>query len=224
MEINNYHRLEKRLHNMEQFYYEEMGKKEILQEQIASIRETVTKEEEKSILLDKVAILFQMTADYARDQAKNQIEHIVSKCLEFIFDDKLSFSISMQTLRNAPHAEFLVASTYGDDMIENTPENSRGGGVVDVISLAIRIAFMEVVTPYLEGPLILDEPGKHISEEYIYNLGNFLLKSADMFQRQIIMVTHNQHLAALGNVIYYVKNENGLSLVEEISSDNPLKE
>ncbi|MCR3957007.1 MAG: ATPase, partial [Gudongella sp.] len=94
-----------------------------------------------------------------------------------------------------------------------------GGGVVDIVSLALRISFMQTHKPSIEGPLILDEPAKHVSEEYIYNVGDFVRQSSSMFNRQIIMVTHNSHLAALSEDAYRVElkgTESSVSRVRNI--------
>ena len=85
-------------------------------------------------------------------------------------------------------------------LIKTKPEQSRGGGVIDIISLALRIAFLQIHKPKIEGPLILDEPAKHVSEDYIFNVADFLKRASEMFNRQIIIVTHNNHLSAIGQI------------------------
>ncbi|MFB0972854.1 MAG: ABC transporter ATP-binding protein, partial [Neofamilia sp.] len=63
--------------------------------------------------------------------------------------------------------------------------------------------------------LILDEPAKHVSEEFTFDIGEFLLQFSDQMNRQIIMITHNPHLASLSKSIYTVTQENGISKVEK---------
>ena len=64
--------------------------------------------------------------------------------------------------------------------------------------------------------MILDEPAKHVSEEYIFNVGNFLKQTSEMFNRQIIMVTHNQHLSAISNNCYRVEIDDSVSYVTKV--------
>ena len=171
-------------------------------------------------ILTKVILLFQKTATYAREQSKRQIEDLVTRCLQFIFETDIEFLIELSEKRSVPNAEFYVRSNYDEGYsIITKPELERGGGVVDIISIALRIAFIQLHKPVLQGPIILDEPGKHVSEDYIFNLGDFLSKSSSLFKRQIIMVTHNAHLAQICDKSYSVDIKNGVSCVEEINEN-----
>ena len=167
-------------------------------------------------ILEKVMSLFQMTSQFARDQAKNQIEALVTKCLQYIFDSSVEFQIELEELRNKASAEFYVVNNTKDFFLKTKPEQSRGGGVVDIVSLALRISFLQTHKPPISGPLILDEPAKHVSEEYIHNVGDFLKQTSEIFNRQVIMVTHNTHLAALSNSAYRVEYSGNTSIVTPI--------
>ena len=134
------------------------------------------------------------------------------------FESNVEFEIELSELRNKANAEFYVTNITDEFTIKTKPELSRGGGVVDIVSLALRIAFLQIHKPPIEGPLILDEPAKHVSEDYIYNVGDFLKETSEMFSRQIIMVTHNQHLSAIANQAYKVQlvnSESICTLIEE---------
>jgi DNA repair ATPase RecN len=171
---------------------------------------------EEQDILEKVMSLFQMTSQFARDQAKNQIEALVTKCLQYIFDSSVEFQIELEELRNKASAEFYVVNSTKDFFLKTKPEQSRGGGVVDIVSLALRISFLQTHKPPISGPLILDEPAKHVSEEYINNVGDFLKQTSEIFNRQVIMVTHNSHLAALSNSAYRVEYSGNTSIVTPI--------
>lgn len=197
--------LEQNINDLNDFISKQDGKR-------LQLLETKKKEEEilefintQSNLLEEVMMLFQKTSQFAREQAKSQIEILVTKCLQYIFESNMEFQIEIEELRNKPNAEFYVVNDTADFFLKTRPEQSRGGGVVDIVSLALRISFMQTHKPSIEGPLILDEPAKHVSEEYIYNVGDFLKQASEMFNRQIIMVTHNAHLAALSENSYRVE-------------------
>ena len=129
----------------------------------------------------------------------------------------MEFKIEINELYGKPNAEFYVLTKTEESIIKTKPELSRGGGVVDIISLALRIAFLEIYKPKIEGPLILDEPAKHVSEEYIFNVADFLKKTSELFNRQIIMVTHNNHLSSIGTKAYRVYMKESKSYLEEIT-------
>ena len=215
--IKNLKELDIYLDEIKAFYSREQGKKEKLLEQIEESEENISKIQKEVELIDKVGILLQSTSEFARNQAKIQTENLVTNCLQYIFENNIQFEIEIGELYDRPNAEFYVTSEVDDIVIKTKPELARGGGIVDIISLALRIAFLQIHKPQIEGPLILDEPAKHVSEDYIFNVADFLKKSSEMFQRQIIMVTHNDHLASIGTTSYRVHLRGSESQIQKIT-------
>lgn len=211
--------LSKDLNIVQDFISREEGKRDKLiekyEENNIKLKEIIQDLE----LLEKVTILFQKTSEYARQQAKRQIETLVTKCLQYVFESNIELLIELDELRNKANAEFYVVTESDGMIIKTKPELSRGGGVVDVVSLALRIAFLQIHKPQIDGPLILDEPAKHVSEEYIFNVGEFLKQTSEMFGRQIIMVTHNNYLAAIANKAYRVDYNQTISKCSPV--ENP---
>lgn len=171
---------------------------------------------------EQVSLLFRQASDYAREQARQAVERQVTQALRYIFgSDDMEFRIIFPEVRGKPEADFYVASTLGDARVEIEPEEGRGGGVVDVVSLALRLALLETYRPKLDGPLVLDEPAKHVSDEYIQAVAEFLSEVAAHYGRQVIMVTHNSHLAGTAAVAYHVRLKDGRSQVERAGSQAP---
>jgi DNA repair exonuclease SbcCD ATPase subunit len=214
--IKDYKELEDTLLKLKSFISKEQGKRERIQEQIEENKKMIKEISEQIELNEKVSILLQKTSEFARNQAKSQIESLVTNCLQYIFENNIELKIEIEESYNKPSAEFYVITNDKDITVKTKPELSRGGGVVDIISLALRIAFLQIHKPKIEGPLILDEPAKHVSEDYIYNVADFLKKASEMFQRQIIMVTHNNYLASIGTNTYRVELKGTISQVEKV--------
>lgn len=211
--------LSKDLNIVQDFISREEGKRDKLIEKYEENNIKFKEITQDLELLEKVTILFQKTSEYARQQAKRQIETLVTKCLQYVFESNIELLIELDELRNKANAEFYVVTESDGMIIKTKPELSRGGGVVDVVSLALRIAFLQIHKPQIEGPLILDEPAKHVSEEYIFNVGEFLKQTSEMFGRQIIMVTHNNYLAAIANKAYRVDYNQTISKCSPV--ENP---
>ncbi len=169
--------------------------------------------------LNGVVFLLQKAADFSRNQATHQIEDIVTQSIAYIMQNSSRFIVDLSEKRGLPIAEFFVESDYGDYKVKTKPEMSRGGGVVDIVSLALRIAFLENHRPKMDGPLFLDEPGKHISDDYIFNMGEFVKECSRLFSRQIIMVTHNDYLTNICDKAFRVDIRNGTSDVVELIAE-----
>lgn len=216
--MKDYIELDNKINMLKNYFSRESGKRDKVSEQIQINKAKISKINENIELLENVNILLQKTSEYGREQAKKQIEIIVTNCLQYVFDSNIEFIIELEQLYGKPNAEFYVITKSDNEVIKTKPELSRGGGIVDIISLALRISFLQIHKPLVEGPLILDEPAKHVSEEYIFNVADFLKRISEMFNRQVIMVTHNNHLSSISTCSYKVHLEGTQSIVEKVTT------
>jgi DNA repair exonuclease SbcCD ATPase subunit len=205
--------LKRRSEKLKTLFYNEKGKQEQLLEQKIQTENHLNRAMDSIDILEKVRILLQKASEYARESSKTQIESLVTKCLQFIFDSNIEFKIEISELRGKPEAEFYVISNVNGDNIKTKPQDARCGGIVDIISLALRIAMLQCGALDLKGPILLDEPAKHVSDEYITNVAEFLKQVCTVFQRQVIMVTHNKHLSEIADKWYRVEMKDGNSKV-----------
>ena len=209
-------KLQSGLKELENYYTSKKTRLEVTLEEIAEHKKRREEVQKNLDLLQQVKILLQESAVYARELARHQIEAMVTHALQFTFGPELEFKVELTERRGQPEADFYVVSNYGGFEVKNTPQDSRGGGVVDVISLALRISLLHASRPSIPGPLLMDEPGKHLSEQFAPNLARFL-KVVSENGRQVIMVTHNTHLTDTADAVYNVTLEEGKSLVTEIT-------
>ncbi len=165
---------------------------------------------------EQVQLLLSKSSEFAREQLKQKIEETVTAALRSVFEDPgISFNIELASGAN-PAANWQVISSYKDFEVAANPEDARGGGVTDVVSLALRLALLELARPKHEGPVILDEPGKMISREYLPNVAAFLSKYGEKTGRQIVMVTHHGILADAADVAWFVQQQLGISKAEKL--------
>ncbi|NBI07923.1 ATPase [Senegalia massiliensis] len=209
--------LDNNIKKLRDIYSSEKGKKDAIEQEILDKTTKISTLDNDIDVLEKTNILLQRTSEYAREQSKYQIENLVTNCLQYIFDENMEFKIEINEAYGKPNAEFYVI-TNGVETIKTKPEDSRGGGIIDIISLALRISFLQIHNPKVFGPLILDEPAKHVSEEFIFNVSEFLKQISEMFNRQIIMVTHNNHLASIADLAYRVELNGITSVVEKVEN------
>lgn len=195
-------------------YLEEKVRRDLLLEQKKDLKEEKKTLDEEVDTLEKVSILFQKTSKYARDQGKTQIENLTTRSLEYIFKEDYKFEIELSEKRSNPSADFYILEENENGQVRTKPELSKGGGIIDIVSLALRLSFMENYRPKIEGPLILDEPGKHVSEDFVHDIGTFLLEFSKQMDRQIIMITHDPHLAEIGDRTFVVSKNDGISQVQ----------
>jgi DNA repair exonuclease SbcCD ATPase subunit len=190
------------------------GQRETLLAIIDDKQKKLQKIEHDIDIYQKVNVIYRTAAEYARSQSKRIMENLVTNALTIVFPGDLKFQVELDEKGAKAEAHFFVSSTYGGDRVVcNEPQEARGGGIVDIIALALRVALLETSRPPLGGPLILDEPAKHVSEEYSRSVAQFLNMVVKNFGRQVVMVTHNQHLADAGSTSYEVAIVDGKSKV-----------
>jgi DNA repair exonuclease SbcCD ATPase subunit len=169
---------------------------------------------EKQLLeYDLVQILLQATSEFARHQAKSQIEEIVTSALSVVFGKDYSFRIEIAVKANQPVAEYYLESEGVVTQLK-PPDYDRGGGVADVVSLSLKLAVAELSG--VRGTMFLDEVGKHVSQEYAPNVAYFLKQYSEQFNRQICLITHNSSLAEVADHSLGVSQHKGQSKVAVI--------
>lgn len=186
------------------------------QQLITEAAKVATKLERKNHLAEIQALLVN-TADEAREVGRQRMEKVVTRALQSVFGSDFTFEIEMDESGGKPVARFLVCSVgENGEVIKNEPQDSRGGGINDIVAFALQVAVLVVYNePKIQGPIILDEPGKHVSEEYAVKFGEFLEFVSKTFNRQIIMVTHQPHLAATANRTLISQFIGGKTVVKE---------
>lgn len=202
------------LSEMRSKYQQALGQKEMLERQKTDAETSLQQARENIELWRDVQTLFGKVSEFARQQLKARIEETTTAALQAVFErDDIAFEIEMRTVNNQPAASWSISSFYGDTEVKAEPESAHGGGYVDIVSLALRLALLELARPRPQGPILLDEPAKMVSREYLPNLAQFLKQYAQKTERQIWMITHAEPLAEVADVSYKVRQEGGISEV-----------
>lgn len=215
---------------MEKKHAERSAEKNILIAERRVEQDKVDSKADVKLKLDKTVDLLAETADAARENGRLRMEKVVTKGLQSVFGPEFTFEIELTKIGGKPAAIFYVVTTNTDGtVVRNEPQDSRGGGINDIVATAIQAATMVVYNnPVIMGSWLLDEPGKHVSEDYIVKFGEFLEFINKVFKRQMIVVTHQSHLAQTASKTLYSQLVGGktritehvsASLVEDILDD-----
>ncbi len=209
------------LSEMRSKYQQALGQKEMLERQKTEKIIALDQAKKDIEVWQQVQVLFGKVSEFARAQLKARIEETVTAALQAVFErDDIAFEIEMRTINNQPAVSWQVVSYYGagEDIatVSGSPEDARGGGISDIVSLALRLALLELARPKPGGPVLLDEVGKHVSKEFAPNVAEFLKQYAQKTGRQILLITHQGDLAEVADISYRVSQENGVSEVTRL--------
>lgn len=190
------------------------GERDQLQAQKERLEASLSSARERYQTITLAMALLNEASDYARRQTMERVQELTSSGIQSVFGSGYRFQLESAKHGKIPVIHCRVQSPYADGY-ELTTEamDSRGGGVIDILSMALRWAMLESHVPRIDGPLFLDEPAKHVSADNVHAVGQFLRGACETFGRQVIMVTHIPHLAELADRVISVSMRDGVSVV-----------
>lgn len=158
---------------------------------------------------EKSVKLLQKLVEDKKQATVTKIEQLVSYGLQSVFeDDSYQFKIIDSIKRNQVDYEFIVTSDSNPSSEGVDIMDSRGGGLVNIISMLLRVIMLILTDRTAERFLVLDEPFNNLSPIYHDNLVKLLKKLVAKLNFQILMVTHQRSLLELGDVVYEYKKKN----------------
>lgn len=195
-------RLQQIIDNQRTTLNTENGKKEAIEQRKANINQKLSSYQID--ILEQCALLFQHVSAFKRENARQTLEELGTMALQYSMGPDYEMKIELGEERKKPTAEAYVV--HLPTLLKTSPLDSNGGGVVDILSIAMRVMVLQMFDdPKIDGPIIMDEPFKMASEEYIPLIATFLKKISEDFDRQIIMITHDEYLAEACDTIITVK-------------------
>lgn len=170
-------------------------------------------------LHDKVVALLTSIGEKAQQTAQRQVEELVTRALQVIFGEELSFRLAPAVRRDQAVLDFMLVSSYGTTTIETPVLEARGGGMAAVVGFVLRLVVL-LLTPGARRFLALDETFAHVSESYVPRVAEFLREVADKAGVQLILVTHSTGYGDVADRRYrLVLGPGGITSVHEGESE-----
>ena len=189
--------------------------------EISNLKNKIDNIDNLNITLEMIIQIFTQAATVSRDNARKHFEKIITDALQFISQSK-DYEFIIQELPGRAKAsyEFYIKSTVNGVECIQKPEDANGGGFVDIISVAAKYAYLEIFNDpkIMNHTLLYDEPGKMISEQMSVKFAEYIKFLGAHYNRQTIMVTHNDNLSNVADKTFIVKkNANGISQVSTMA-------
>ena len=166
-------------------------------------------------LYNKVAITLASIGETRQADAQATIEQLVTRGLNAIFGEDLSFHVVQTQRGKTPEVKFLVKSSMVNGRTVETPVmDARGGGLAAVVGFLLRLVVQ--LLGKTDPVLILDETFSHVSAEYERPLAEFIKELIDKTRAQIILVTHSDAFSEFADKRYRLKLVSGVTKVSEI--------
>lgn len=179
---------------------QQAAKAELLIAQRETARVRLAELQQEDLTMEQARLLLVEAGAQARTRVRDTLENVVTRALQTVFDSSYRFVVLLKEDGKTPEVRFEVVC--GDPAVQDEPSDAMGGGVVDVVSMALRIAYQ--ILYGIQGPILLDEPGKWLDLERAPKLAQIISELAEEFDLQIIMVTHIGSFAHTAQRVYRV--------------------
>lgn len=153
-------------------------------------------------------IIVQKASKLTQEHLSRHLAGIVTKALATVFEEKYKFKIEWVERRNSTEADFKLFKNGRERAIFG----SSGFGIADIISFALRVAYVLLLGK--RKLLILDEPFRHLDvyhQPYAAHLVNQLAEELDI---KFIISTHHKDFANECKSLIKVINKNDTAKVK----------
>jgi DNA repair exonuclease SbcCD ATPase subunit len=157
-------------------------------------------------------------------QFKSFVESLVTLAIQTVFPEEgYKFLVEFGLKANRSEINLLVQQGDKDPYY---PEEEQGGGLLDIISFALRIVLYELEKPISRNVLLLDEPFRFCGA--LTPLAIQMMKEiSTRLNIQMIIVTHDSRLSDLADRVWQVNRIKGgesiINLVGEQIKEEKIK-
>lgn len=206
--MNNLTQIEEQINTLNSSLSSLQGQCSLITEQCIQSEQKITNFDKQREVYTKSVELLNLVSEATKIKTKLGFEKIVSYALRYIYNEDYSFKLEFGRQGNLATLDFKLKSPKNKEYLDFA-EHSQAGGDLDIGTTALRIAWLQLTKPKIEGFLILDESFKSlhpIPPEYLERVSLFIKEINKKFNRQIIMITGRQEL--IKNADNLIKLEN----------------
>lgn len=193
-------------------YNQLKGRKTIIQKSIDDISDELKKEKRNLRNIETAQVIIQKVAQQTQQELEYHISDVVTTALTAVFGPEYELSVKFILKRNKTEVEIKLLK---DGQLLD-PMESCGGGVIDIISFALRIALWSLKKPRTRNTIVMDEPFRFVSRDYLSSVSEIIKMLSKKLNLQMIIVTHIKELEEGANKLFEVNIKRGISKVVEL--------
>ena len=138
----------------------------------------------------KAVELLAVVQKVSQAKIKEGFEGIITHALQYVFENESSFELEFGRRGNLQELDFNLKKPGFEEAYDIL--DTESGGVIDIVSISLRLVLMEINTPKINGFLLIDEPFTGVSkdEDYLPRARDFVQGIQQKLKRQIIIISH----------------------------------
>lgn len=171
----------------------------------------VDKMQQECITYENVKTFLMEFSKDTRAIIKDKLESLANSALKCVFIEKdVCFRIIPNPTKRIMQYDLYVTT----DGVLTPLEDAKGGGILDVITIALRISFVKMFSALLRQTIIFDEPFKNMDSTHLPLAVDWMKEIANEFDMQFIVVTHIEDMISKSNKVIKFVNHNGVTKIE----------
>jgi DNA repair exonuclease SbcCD ATPase subunit len=205
--------LNQQFDSIKNLYHKKIGQLESLRDRHTLTNNRVLELTVKEDQTAKASLFLQSLSESSRIQILEKISGIVTDALQTVKDKNLVFQMNLCVKANQPTLDMTILDKLSGQSYDVI--NSFGGGISDIISIALRIALLCRWQPSLSRIILFDEVGKFVSVKDQELLAEFVKRASEALNLQMIWISHSNVLEQAAHKTFEVTKEQGVSHVTE---------
>jgi len=190
------------------------SRRNLLQQQLEQCGEKIAEKQEYLENLKKSRWVISEVARKTQAHVTQYIESLGTMAIRSVFDRDFRLIADFEIKRNKSECRLLVQEGDQEPFV---PKEEMGGGIIDVLSFALRVILWSMQKPKSRNVLIVDEPLKFVGKgELLEKAGEMVRKISHKLNFQLVLVTHADELSAIGDRNWEVKHNGVCSEVTEL--------
>jgi DNA repair exonuclease SbcCD ATPase subunit len=183
--------------------------RKVYQQELDKTNKELSLSEEQYQNLIKARFVIAEVAKQTQGKFVSYVESMGTLAVKSVFDRDFKFLINFELKRNKSECTLMIQEGDQEPFI---PSTELGGGVLDVISFALRIILWSLQNPRTRNTILLDEPFRFLGD-LTPLAGTMLRELSRKMNLQFIITTHSPELAEFADRSWNVTLENGTSVV-----------
>lgn len=192
------------------------GERDILQRQLISVKKDQEYESKELEFIAEAQQILQQTATQTQNRLSFHISEFITSALQSIWgENAYKYELRFVEKRNRTEVEMVLKTQDGEVSLDNLNNIRSGGGVLDIVALALRIALWSL-QPNKQSMMILDQPLSNLDMNHLPKAGQLIDELSNKLGMQFVMINHNPALADIADKTFYVEKNYNKSTVKEL--------
>ncbi len=196
-------------------------KYKLLNEQLSSKQKDIVNSKQLYNDLVEARLILSEASRATQMQFKEFVESLVTLAIQTVFvDEGYKFLVEFDLKSNHSIINLLVQQ---GDKEAYVPEDEQGGGLLDIISFALRIVLWSLEKPRSRNVILMDEPFRFCGA--LTPLAANMMKEISLeLGIQIIVVTHSQDLENIADRCWRINRVKGGESIVQLIGNEEIKE